>query len=742
MEFEPKQIVFRDVRLNQSYTLSLCITNPLQSAVEFTLRSSNSVRYTITPSHIKLQSKQSIVVTIRLFLNYYPNIQKGSNQGQEDSIQIKSTYFDQKIPLQFFLHSSNIRSRSLSPRITSSSSTINSNRINNKVNFNTNNKKEGSNSDRSDLLNELNNKIKDQDNYINELKDVITNLESKHPKWQEIINSKLKKEREIFDEKSNKILSILSNKDELIQSLQSQLEENMKVLQNRNNTSDSNNNSIIIQQKEQIDNLIKELDHHKNHIVSITTINSDLKQEVTNINNNIKDLQIKQTLLTNELTTEKNKSLVRFVPQQLQELRSLREQTIDQSEQIEVLVSEINKMRLESNEYHNISEDLKKANYEINRLKDDLVYQQQKYLDLQHINSDIQKSYEQLRDEFQTYQLNTPTTNNSMNNMQNISNNMQNSLQNVSNTIQRRSVSWQQPTNQHIYMDGRAYETQIGSSSIGLSMNENQLSSQTSGDNIATSTPTNFTLGGSNSQTIQEKNEMIVLYQEKLYRYENDLEQLKARLHDSETTERDLRSSYHELENRFKTLDQDNNLLHDRVNRLKNEKESLELSYQAKEIDLQNALVKVTNQNETNDNLEAHVWWSYIWHALKQQQTQAQASSNVVSTTIPNNNNNNTIIGMISESTHMNDKAPVVYPGNYDYVPPHEAASKVHENRLRENLRSQAIEIANLRQVSYYLLLFLFIILILKVESIVCMIFFVIYHILYTFINRMHYLKS
>lgn len=185
MNFEPKQLTFRDVRLNQAYTTSLCITNPLTAAVEFTLRAS-SPRYSISPNRVVLNPNQSIVVTIRLFLNHYPNVQKGL-QGQEDSIHIKSPYFDQKVQVDFFLHNQSARSRSASPIRGTPAGVPDKSRPG------------------TDLISDLNAQLKVKDHRIEQLQSIVANLESKHPNLEEIVRAKIEKEREVFEEKSEKV---------------------------------------------------------------------------------------------------------------------------------------------------------------------------------------------------------------------------------------------------------------------------------------------------------------------------------------------------------------------------------------------------------------------------------------------------------------------------------------------------------------------------------------------------------
>ena len=64
MKIEPRELIFRDIRLNVASTTSFTIENPLTAAVEFTLRASAPARYDIKPSQIVLAPKQSIVVTV------------------------------------------------------------------------------------------------------------------------------------------------------------------------------------------------------------------------------------------------------------------------------------------------------------------------------------------------------------------------------------------------------------------------------------------------------------------------------------------------------------------------------------------------------------------------------------------------------------------------------------------------------------------------------------------------------
>lgn len=104
LNVEPQSLVFRNVTLNQTYTTSVCISNPLTAGVDISLRPSNP-RYQLSPNKATLGPGQSVVVTVRLLLAHYPNMKKGV-QGVEDTLHIKSRYFEQSVSVTFFLDQS------------------------------------------------------------------------------------------------------------------------------------------------------------------------------------------------------------------------------------------------------------------------------------------------------------------------------------------------------------------------------------------------------------------------------------------------------------------------------------------------------------------------------------------------------------------------------------------------------------------------------------------------------------
>lgn len=202
LDIDPSHLEFRDVQLNQAYTSSVRITNPLTVTLEFTVRPSSS-KYTIVPNKIVLSPGQSIMVSVRLFVSHYSNYAKGVD-GQKDAIQIKSPYFEQKISTIFFLKakdssisssSTNIsfRSRSASPlprSITETSA-----------------KSKPAQGSMDNPVDELMRQIRIKDSRIKQLEEIVSELESKYPSLQKIVNTRIEQERINFEEKSMKVRS-------------------------------------------------------------------------------------------------------------------------------------------------------------------------------------------------------------------------------------------------------------------------------------------------------------------------------------------------------------------------------------------------------------------------------------------------------------------------------------------------------------------------------------------------------
>lgn len=202
MNVIPAKLVFQDVRLNQSDTKTLTITNTMSVEASFSLRPS-SARYTIFPTgNFKLSPKESIVVSVRLLVDSCSNVQKGIN-GQEDSIMIKLPFDTQKIPVVFYLHNQYVRSRSPSPVGRVTTHTV---------------KKAAAQSEVSDIVNTLNEQIRHKDLRIEELESILGNVKSKYPGFEEIVAGRVRKVQDGFEEKAEKVHAISSNFNFLLHS--------------------------------------------------------------------------------------------------------------------------------------------------------------------------------------------------------------------------------------------------------------------------------------------------------------------------------------------------------------------------------------------------------------------------------------------------------------------------------------------------------------------------------------------
>ena len=298
MEVEPKSLIFRDVRLQQQYTNSLCITNQQSSTLSAELIP-NSSRYSITPNRINLTPGSSIVVTVRLFLNHYPSFSRDS-EGYDDVIKIKSSYFEQTVGITLFLHSrdATTRARSLSPAPSTRSNDVGT-----------------TNSIRSKTT-ELEKEISLQAKTIRLQQSQISLLESNHPPLIELVNNKVEQEMLQFEAKSEKVLRILEKKDQTIKQLQYDIEQMKKSRQSITSAVSSLDHPNSLQQK-----LDAEMQSHAHT-----------------------KAQLKKTLDAAKSSTLSSSSSSSSSPDS-KEFADLRERTVDQAEQIQVLIAELSKVR-------------------------------------------------------------------------------------------------------------------------------------------------------------------------------------------------------------------------------------------------------------------------------------------------------------------------------------------------------------------------------------------------------------
>jgi hypothetical protein len=227
LDIEPKSLVFRDIRLNESYTSNLVLSNPLSTHVSVTLRPSAPGRYVIAPNQINMQPGQSVVVTVRLHINNFPAYEKGV-RGQEDHIQVSSSFFEQKISTTVFLQkrpgtSSLLSSTAVSFQnrsVVGHDTTAGSNvglpqppgdhqqrkfikTMKNNASFAAAASIEKRSTDH--IIDELNSAVKLRDVTIEKLNATIVKLEQNHPNFHDIIRDRVELERISFEEKSQKV---------------------------------------------------------------------------------------------------------------------------------------------------------------------------------------------------------------------------------------------------------------------------------------------------------------------------------------------------------------------------------------------------------------------------------------------------------------------------------------------------------------------------------------------------------
>lgn len=168
LEVEPTKIVFRDLRLNQPYTTSLCLTNPLDVSVDFALRPNHS-RYTVSPNSVHLRPGQSIVVSIRVYISSYPKAAKGS-KGTADYLLLVSSFFQQKVEI------------SLLPRTLEDS-------------------KEDHDSQREPNTHPILEKQSSSERFAS----LTNSFERENPEFEKILEERIQEERSLFEEKSQKV---------------------------------------------------------------------------------------------------------------------------------------------------------------------------------------------------------------------------------------------------------------------------------------------------------------------------------------------------------------------------------------------------------------------------------------------------------------------------------------------------------------------------------------------------------
>jgi hypothetical protein len=123
LAFEPEALTFGNVRLNQAYNTSICITNNEVHPVEFSLRCT-SPRYSVSPNRVKLDVGKCQVVNVRLFVSQTTagasttsSSMGTATPSKSDFLIVKSLYFEHRVPISYaIVKRARTASRSPSPQ--------------------------------------------------------------------------------------------------------------------------------------------------------------------------------------------------------------------------------------------------------------------------------------------------------------------------------------------------------------------------------------------------------------------------------------------------------------------------------------------------------------------------------------------------------------------------------------------------------------------------------------------------
>lgn len=182
MEYEPASVDYGQVRSTQNYNAHVTIANPLSVPVDLTLQASSN-RITVSPAKVHLNTKQSIVVTVRLN-GYEASRKPGTGAAFADYIIIKSTFFTHKVPVNYSVVAqprSDSRSASPSRRI------------------------DQSDHSQAMLIDELMHQLRQKDDRIASLERQFGGIAVQSSEVEQVIEARMEQQRREFEEKSEKV---------------------------------------------------------------------------------------------------------------------------------------------------------------------------------------------------------------------------------------------------------------------------------------------------------------------------------------------------------------------------------------------------------------------------------------------------------------------------------------------------------------------------------------------------------
>lgn len=432
-----------------------------------------------------------------------------------------------------------------------------------------------------------------------------------------------------------KALVLLQRKDEAIEHLQGQLAESTRVLTNlrqQREAGPSTSRSIDVDKMgsflvERVSQLELSL---KDSIAKCKQADDDHEACRVRLEKALEEAEVARELRRQE---DRN-SRVEQSDQQLHELRGLRERTMDQAEQIDVLVTEIAKLRSESQS----SGSLVLAQEEISRLQSEMRHLQSRIDSLKQENSSLHQTVERLNASLASAIANAaaaPTN-------EEVEIDVRNAFFSPNRSNKIGHVSW-------------------GGAGAGLDAHTENMTGQ------PVSTQFNAKSMDDMSHALQERTAQVHLYQERAEGVESENDDLRARLTEAREVEHDLRQKLKEKEISVAERETEIKILVERTDRFRSEKEAIELKLEDREVQLRSALGSSAVKDAKNRETNAHVWWSYVWHELKRQNSEYNVTKDSF---------------MCPDETH--------------HIAGDDSAVKIAT--LRASLSAQAVELASIRQ--------------------------------------------
>lgn len=158
-----------------------------------------------------------------------------------------------------------------------------------------------------------------------------------------------------------------------------------------------------------------------------------------------------------------------------------------------------------------------------------------------------------------------------------------------------------------------------------------------------------------------------------------------------------LGGRFEHLEEQLQNADHQYKLLSAKVEKLKSDRAELQGKLVEQDHQLESALHRAEQQEAASKISDAHSWWAYVWHGMKEKHRQQQLSRLPVTG----------LVGSSAEHEAAKRAEKLLQtearPGdlNFDAVGQQmqDATAVLHEAKLKENMRDQAIEISKARQV-------------------------------------------